>query len=123
MEANREISANGRAHAVRPARKLDIPAAARDEILKLERALLREQVDLHRFNTEVFKAKALTLQTELQIRGLAARINERASAVARQLHLDDDAVIDFVACEIVDDRSGRGARRSADDVENQRRRN
>ncbi len=103
MEANRELSANGRAHGVRPAKKLDIPAAARDEILKLERALLREQVDLHRFNTEVFKAKALTLQTEIQIRDLSARINERASAVARQLNLDDDAVIDFVACEVVHD--------------------
>ena len=77
------------------------PRRRGDEILELERALLREQVDLHRFNTEVFKAKALTLQTELQIRDLAARINERASAVARQLHLDDDAVIDFVACEVV----------------------
>ncbi len=101
MQANREPRSNGQVNGARRAEKLDIPAAVREEVLKLERALLRAEVDLHRFNTEVFKAKALTLQTELQIRELAARIDERASAVARQLHLDDDAVIDFVACEVV----------------------
>ena len=101
MQANREPGSNGQVNGARRGAKLDIPEAARDEILKLERALLREQVNLHRFNTEVFKAKALTLQSELQIRDLAARIDERASAVARQLKLDDDAVIDFVACEVV----------------------
>lgn len=101
MQADRETRSNGQVDGARPATRLDIPAAVREEVLGLERALLREQVNLHRFNTEVFKAKALTLQAELRVRELAARIDERASAVARRLRLDDDAVIDFVACQVV----------------------
>ena len=101
MQADRETRSNGQVDGARGAARLDIPAAVREEVLRLERALLREQVNLHRFNTEVFKAKALTLQAELRVRELAARIDERASAVARRLRLDDDAVIDFVACKVV----------------------